>query len=111
MTFNASKQVKAKKTHRCDYCGSQIDIDELYMYWAGIDNNVGEFCTQKTHALCHDFLVAVTDEFELCSDDGVPDIGAVANDGDLSAGTLAMLQVMKERVKAARATQGEDDDR
>lgn len=41
---------KAKKQHKCDYCGEIIEIGEVYSYWVGTFE--GYFQANKMHLEC-----------------------------------------------------------
>jgi hypothetical protein len=59
--------LKARKEHRCTWCGQTIIVGEKYVRWASYD---GGYCdTNKMHDECHE--VAVADgPFEYCLYEG-----------------------------------------
>ena len=55
---------KARKQHKCVWCGEAIEIGETYSYWAGIFE--GEFQTNKMHLECE--KVCSSKENDYCHD-------------------------------------------
>lgn len=48
------KFIKARKSHRCDCCGKNIEKGETYHYQVNVDS--GDIKTFKSHKLCNDIL-------------------------------------------------------
>jgi ribosomal protein L24E len=46
--------MKARKPHRCDFCGNQIEIGEKY--YSEVNVNDGKIYRWKSHYLCEDFV-------------------------------------------------------
>ena len=66
-TISDSKEVKARKEHRCNFCNERITIDTKYMKSTHIyDNQVYDW---KTHKHCNK-LATRMDMYEYC-DEGV----------------------------------------
>lgn len=63
-----TKTPKAKKRHKCDYCGEYIEVGEIYENQTNIGD--GELYHWKSHISC----AQLSDElrlFDKCGDDGV----------------------------------------
>ena len=56
MFVSASELVKARKKHRCTWCGQHIEPGEEYAKWASVDDS---WFTNKMHVEC---LGALHDE-------------------------------------------------
>ena len=65
-TLNQS-QHKARKEHRCNFCGGRIEVGTLYNSQSIV--NDGDFYVWKSHVSC-DKLVSELDMYSWC-DDGV----------------------------------------
>ena len=59
--------VRARKVHRCDYCGEDIGPGRLYRRWGWADS--GTVCSAKAHRICaavanayYDFYATYDDE-------------------------------------------------
>lgn len=59
-----SCQRKARKKHRCIWCGEDIEIGETYSYWAGIFE--GQFQSNHMHLECD--KISSSKENEYCQD-------------------------------------------
>ena len=51
--YTPTKTLKARKAHRCTYCGQAIEIGMTYLTWASISID-GEWYTNKMHPECLD---------------------------------------------------------
>lgn len=48
--FYNTKEVRARKAHKCFHCGEDIQVGEIYVYTCGVYE--GDFFTCKEHKLC-----------------------------------------------------------
>jgi len=60
---------KARKTHRCWYCGEDIVPGERYHVWNGMTD--GQFGTTKTHRECNEAWQSLYRDRILMDDDGL----------------------------------------
>jgi len=65
-TLSSSKH-KARKEHRCNFCGGKIEIGTIYDSQSIVDG--GDFYVWKSHISCGD-LVSKLEMYDWC-DDGV----------------------------------------
>lgn len=57
-----AQTVIAKTTHRCTFCGGQINVKEAYIKWSS--SGEGGWFTNKMHPECHQVLLDDADGFD-----------------------------------------------
>lgn len=68
MQFVTHKKVKAKKEHKCDFCGEKIQNGEEYYYSFCVDGNYN--WSWKSHKRCED-IVHVLQMYHYYNEDGL----------------------------------------
>ncbi len=95
-THLASRWQRARKLHRCWYCGEDIVPGDRYHLWIGIWE--GDFGVTKTHEECEKAWQSMYSDRTLLSDDGL-------DFGEYWRGTTVRRDESLERPAKA----GEDD--
>lgn len=55
MGLVSTRDIKAtRKPHTCDWCGEPIAMGAPAHYWAGMDDEAGEFCYGYMHRECRE---------------------------------------------------------